>query len=125
MNNSKIKGFFLSFLFIVLLLPMELWAQMTERFPIELNWKGVTKEVLSNDTLLIINLESGSYQGSIPAFVLSKPIYDDAVVAKVELEDVKSVALSEQETEIASKSALASDYVVDAVANTRSLYSNI
>lgn len=115
MNNSKIKGFFLSFLFFVLLLPTELWAQMTERFPIELNWKGVTKEVLSNDTLLIINLESGSYQGSIPAFVLSKPIYDDAVVAKVELEDVKSVALSEQETEIASKSSLASDYVIDAV----------
>ena len=115
MNNSKIKGFFLTFLLFVLLLPTELWAQITSRFPLELGWKGVKKEVILNDTLLIINLESGSYQGVIPTLALSKPIYDDAVEAKVELQNVKSVALSAEEAEIVSKYAFAADYVVDAV----------
>ncbi|MCQ2302341.1 MAG: type IX secretion system sortase PorU [Bacteroidales bacterium] len=115
MNNSKIKGFFFAFLLFVLLLPTELWAQITSRFPLELGWKGVKKEVILNDTLLIIDLESGSYQGVIPTLALSKPIYDDAVEAKVELQNVKSVALSAEEAEIVSKYAFAADYVVDAV----------
>ena len=115
MNRTRKKGFVLLFLLFVLLSPLGLWAQMQSSFPLELNWKGVTAETISNDTLLIIGLESGCYQGAIPTFCISKPIYDDAVEAKVELQNVKSQPLSADELEIASDYSFGSDYEVDAI----------
>ena len=115
MNSTRLKSVFFVLLSYVLLLPMGLWAQMTSRFPLVMNWKGVSTEVLSNDTLLIINLESGCYEGTVPTYVVSKPIYDDAVDAIVELQNVKSTVLSDEELEVASKYAVASDYEIKAV----------
>ena len=115
MNSSRMKGLFLVFLSLVLMSPIGLWAQLKSHFSVELNWKGVTTEIVSNDTLLIINLESGYYQGPIPSYYISKPIYDDAVDAKVELQNVKSVALSVEELEIASKYSFGSDFEIQAL----------
>lgn len=115
MNIARTKGLFLLFMLFVLFFPKGLLAQLESRFPLELKWKGVTKETISNDTLLIINLESGCYQGTMPTYCVSKPIFDDAVVAKVELQNVKSVALTEEEVAIASRESFAADFEINAV----------
>ncbi len=115
MNRMREKGFALLFLFVCLLLPQTLLAQTQSSFPLELKWKGVSAETISNDTLLIINLESGCYQGALPTYVVSKPIYDDQVEAKVELLNVKSEPLQADELEIASRYSFSSEYEISAI----------
>ena len=62
-----------------------------QSFPIELKWKGLVKEIVATDTLLYINLEDGTYDGSMLTFCQSYPIYDHQVKARVELQDVKAL----------------------------------
>lgn len=114
MSSIRAKGFFLTIVLSVLLFPIGLCAQIESRFPLELNWKGVTKEILVNDTLLIIGLESGCYHEAMPTYCVSKPIYDDAVEANVELLQVKTAALSAEEIGIVSECHVAADFEIAA-----------
>ena len=91
-----------------------LLGQMTCRYPIELKWQGVTSECFAEDTLYYIGLESGDYVGCMPMFIQSYRIYDDQVKAKVELEHVKSLPLSDEELQVAHSVSLPSDFEVEA-----------
>ena len=113
----KKTNIFSSFSMLVMLVfaPILLLGQMTSRYPIELKWQGVTKECLADDTLYYMGLESGTYVGLMPVFVQSYRIYDDQVKAKVELEHVKSLPLSDEEMQVASSSVFPADFEVEAI----------
>jgi hypothetical protein len=103
-----------SLLVVLVFVPILLLGQMTSRYPIELKWQGVTKECLADDTLYYMGLESGTYVGSMPMFIQSYRIYDDQVKAKVELEHVKSLPLSDEEMQVAGSSVFPADFDIEA-----------
>lgn len=112
----KKTNIFSSFSLLVVLVfaPILLLGQMTSSYPIELKWQGVTKECLADDTLYYMGLESGTYVGSMPVFIQSYRIYDDQVKAKVELEHVKSLPLSDEEMQVAGSSVFPADFDIEA-----------
>jgi hypothetical protein len=112
----KKTNIFSSFSLLVVLVfaPILLLGQMTSSYPIELKWQGVTKDCLADDTLYYMGLESGTYVGSMPVFIQSYRIYDDQVKAKVELEHVKSLPLSDEEMQVAGSSVFPADFDVEA-----------
>ena len=67
------------------LIPRVLHAQISQSVKVELQWNGVAEFRNGNDTLYYIALEDGNYNGPLPSYNLSLPIYDDAVKATVEL----------------------------------------
>ena len=55
--------FFVFVLSLAYMCPVRLLSQVTSLYPIALKWQGVSKEIMLNDTLLYIRLESGQYEG--------------------------------------------------------------
>jgi len=83
--------------------PFSLMGQVRMSHPIRLQWNGVAEQRLSSYTLSYINLESGVYEGVMPVFLQSFPIYDDRVKVEVQLMDIKAEPLSEAEVKVASR----------------------
>lgn len=102
------------FLVFSLLLAKVALSQMTQQIPLNLKWNGIADERYGGDTLYYIALESAQYDGPMPTFVQSLPIFDDAVKVAVSLNQVTAVPLSDEELEIAEKYAYSPDFVVDA-----------
>ena len=101
------------FLVFTLLLAKAALSQMTQQIPLNLKWNGIVDERYGGDTLYYIALESAQYDGPMPTFVQSLPIYDDAVKVAVSLQQVTTAALSDEELVIAEKYAYSPDFVVD------------
>ena len=110
----KLANLFFFVLFLTVSMPLD--AQITQRFPIELKWLGVMQEQYDGDTINYIALESGCYDGPVPVFVQSFPIFDGAVKVEAVLQDVKTVTLSVEESQIAKRFAYGTDFVVESVA---------
>ena len=95
--------------------PVSLRGQMRIDHPIRLQWNGVATQRLDSDTLFYIDLESGIYEGIMPVSYCSFPIYDDAVSVEVECQNVKAVALSEEEMQVARSFSYSADFMVTAM----------
>ena len=96
-------------------LPVSLKGQVTMSQPVCLQWNGVAEHRSASDTLLYIDLESGVYDGLMPVFCQSFPIYDDAVKVEVKCLNVKAEALTESELKIARNYVYHTDFEVTAV----------
>ena len=96
-------------------MPISLFAQVTSVYPIQLQWNGVGEVRNANDTVSYIGLESAEYEGVMPVFCQSFPIYDDAVKVQVKLSDVKTIQLSPEELQVARKAFYSSDFEVNAL----------
>ena len=92
--------------------PTALFGQVKMSHPIRLQWKGVAEQRLSADTLLYMDLESGVYEGLMPVYYQSFPIYDDAVKVDVELQNVKTEALTEAEMKVIRNTTYGADFEV-------------
>ena len=92
--------------------PTALFGQVKMTHPIRLQWKGVAEQRLSADTLLYMDLESGIYEGLMPVYYQSFPIYDDAVKVDVELQNVKTEALTEAEMKVIRNTTYGADFEV-------------
>ena len=104
-----------SALFLLVLSPVFLFGQWTNRYPIELKWQGVAEERTESDTLYYMALESGAYEDRMPMYCLSYPIYDDQVKAQVELHDVKAAPLSDEEMQVAQSYTYGVDFEACAI----------
>lgn len=102
------------FLVLSLLLAKAAQGQMTQQIPLNLHWNGIAEGHYGGDTLYYIGLESGQYDGPMPTFVQSMPIFDDAVKVAVSLQRVTAAPLSDRELEIAERFSYGTDFVVDA-----------
>ena len=100
--------------FFALISPVSLVAQMVQNYPVQLKWHGVETERHGDDVWSYIALESAEYDGSMPVFCQSFPIYDDAVKVRAELKNVKTSPLSDAELALAQAYAFASDFMVEA-----------
>jgi hypothetical protein len=94
--------------------PLSLLGQVKMSYPIRLQWQGVTEQHIASDTLLYIALESGVYEGVMPVYYQSFPIYDDAVKVEVECLNVKAEVLSSAEMKVAHGYAYNADFEVSA-----------
>ena len=101
--------------FCLALAPLALSAQMRQLVPIALQWEGVEKFHYGADTLYYVALEGGDYSGPMPTFCHSLPIYDNAVNVVVELKDVKTAPLTEEELTIAKDFSYNADFEVNAM----------
>ena len=90
------------------------WGQVRMNHSIRLQWNGVTEQHAASDTLLYIDLESGVYENVMPIFCQSYPIYDDAVNTEVKLLNVKTMALSNEELQVAQSFSYTADFEVTA-----------
>lgn len=97
------------------LAPLAINAQMSQLVPIVLQWNGVEEWHYGTDTLSYISLEDGNYNGPMPTFVHSMPIYDDAVSVTVELKDLKTAPLSAEEMDVAKIFSYAADFEINAI----------
>lgn len=104
----------MSFLVMVLLLSVSAGAQMVQSFPIELKWKGVAPCYHANDSSLYIVLESAQYEGNMPVYVHSMPIFDSRVKVDFDLVDVKTIPLSNEEMRLAEGFACDDEFEVEA-----------
>lgn len=95
--------------------PTALFGQVKMSHPIRLQWKGVAEQRLSADTLLYMDLVSGVYEGLMPVYYQSFPIYDDAVKVDVELQNVKAEALTEAEKKVIRNTTYGADFEVTAI----------
>ena len=95
--------------------PASLRGQVRMSYPVRLQWNGVAEQHIASDTLLIMDLESGVYEGVMPMFCQSYPIYDDAVKVEVELMDVKAETLSMEEMQVAHDFIFNADFEVTAI----------
>jgi hypothetical protein len=100
--------------FLMLLVTTFAHAQLVQRYPINLQWNGVTENQTPYDSLLCISLESGRYDCAMPVFVQSFPIFDDQVSVQVELLEVKTLPLSNEEHQIAKDYAYNADFELEA-----------
>ena len=107
--------FFVFVLSLAYMCPVRLLSQVTSLYPIALKWQGVSKEIMLNDTLLYIRLESGQYEGPLPVYVKTIPIYDDQVEVSISCQDVKTAPLSEEELKVAKPFEFGNDFKVEAV----------
>ena len=103
-----------SALLLLFLAPFGLHAQVSNSYPIELEWRGVAEECTPSDTLLYINLASGVYESLMPVFCTSFPIYDDQVKVEAKLQDVKAIALPDDEMQVAQAFSYNADFEVEA-----------
>ena len=102
-------------LFCFALAPLASKAQMRHLIPLAFQWNGVSEFRYGSDTLLYISLEDGEYNGPMPSFIHTLPIYDDAVSVALELKDVKTAPLSTEEMRVAKDYSYAGDFEVNAV----------
>ena len=117
MNINRTHGNSLFFLFFMLfaLVSTTLKAQLKQQFPVELSWQGVAEERILNDTLLYIALDDAVYNGPMPLYVKSMPIFDDAVKVEVSLQNVKTAPLTLDEMPIAAVFSYGPDFEVKAL----------
>ena len=111
MRNKNIL-FLVVFLFEMACVSM---AQIGDSYPIHLQWNGVMEERNPYDTLSYIGLQSAEYEGAMPVYCQSFPIFDHHVDVKVQLNKVVTTALTPEETQIAKAFSLAQDFEVTAV----------
>ena len=113
--RTKIS-FFLALMAVVMVvfLPFSLQAQMPQTCPITLQWDGVTVERDAYGTKSFIALESAEYEDGMPVFVKSFPIYDDEVIAQVELTGTKTALLSDEEQIVLGDRSYSADFEIDA-----------
>ena len=111
MRNHR---FGLWILLVFALFPMVMKAQSKQRIPIELHWQGVIEEQNGADTLLYIALDEGLYNGPIPLYCKSLPIYDDAVKVEATLLDVKTAQLAPEEIQVAKNCSYNADFQIEA-----------
>lgn len=102
-------------LLLALFGPFTLWGQLKMDYPVSLRWKGVSEWRSSTDTLLILDLEDGDYEGVMPVYCQSFPIFDDAVKVSANCLNVKTLPLSVEEMKVACNFTYGPDFVVDAV----------
>lgn len=95
--------------------PVSASGQVKMSHPIRLQWNGLVEEHVASDTLLYITLESAEYDGVMPVFCQSFPIYDDAVKVDVRLLDVKAALLSDEEMQVARGFSYGADFEANAV----------
>ena len=111
----KIRSKLFRFLLVLAIFtPVPLLGQVKMSHPIRLQWHGVVEQRFSSDTLLYIDLESGDYEGIMPVFLQSFPIYDDAVKVEVACLDVKAEALTEDEMKVARGFSYDTDFELTA-----------
>ena len=103
------------FFFCLTLAPLALKAQMRQLVPLAFQWNGVSEYCFGSDTLVYINLEDGEYNGLMPTFIHTMPIYDDAVDVVLELKDVKTAPLSTEEMRVAKDYSYAADFEINAM----------
>ena len=114
--RNKMRPFFVLVLALLAFMkPISLFAQLTSAYPIQLQWNGVGELRYANDTVLYIGLESAEYEGVMPVYCYSFPIYDDAVSVQVKLSDVKTNPLSKEEIQVAKKFSYSTDFEVNAL----------
>lgn len=89
-------------------------AQIKTTFPVSLKWGGVAEERNSYDTLLYIVLESGNYDGPMPTYMVSLPVFDDQLKVDAALESVESAPLSAEELRIAEHFSYDAEFMVSA-----------
>ena len=112
--RNKIHSFFILLLALLAFgMPISLFAQVSSVYPIQLQWNGVGEVHNANDTVSYIGLESAEYEGVMPVFCQSFPIYDDAVKAQVKLSNVKTMQLSAEELQVARNAFYPSDFEVN------------
>ena len=104
----------LSVMVFAIFSPVGLWGQMRMKHAISLKWNGVTEQRRASDTLIYIDLESGVYEGAMPVMYQSFPIFDDAVKVELECSDVKVVALTEAEMNVARDFDFGNDFEISA-----------
>lgn len=97
------------------LAPMALNAQIRQMVPITLQWNGVLEYRFGTDTLMYVALEDGEYNGLMPTFIQTLPIYDDAVKVTWELMDQKTAPLSAEEMMVAKDYSYAADFEINAI----------
>ena len=100
---------------LAVMAPASLRGQVRMSYSVRLQWNGVAEQHIASDTLLIMDLESGVYEGVMPLFCQSYPIYDDAVKVEVELMDVKAETLSMEEMQVAHDFVFNTDFEVTAM----------
>jgi len=100
---------------LAVMAPASLRGQVRMSYPVRLQWNGVAEQHIASDTLLIMDLESGVYEGVMPMFCQSYPIYDDAVKVEVELMDVKAETLSMEEMQVTQDFVFNTDFEVTAM----------
>ena len=100
---------------LAVMAPASLRGQVRMSYPVRLQWNGVAEQHIASDTLLIMDLESGVYEGVMPLFCQSYPIYDDAVKVEVKLMDVKAETLSMEEMQVAHDFVFNTDFEVTAM----------
>ena len=107
----------MSFFMLVMMVfaPFLLTGQMVNSYPIELKWRGVATECFADDTLVYMSLESGVYEGLIPMYMESYAIYDDEVIVKAQLENVKTQPLAIEERQAVRGLVLDDDFAVEAL----------
>lgn len=111
------SSLFLAVLFLCLacLSPVFVRAQIVSTYPINLQWKGLVEVRNTYDTMSYIALESADYESGMPVFCQSFPIYDSHVEAKVELNKVLTMPLSQDELRLAEAFTFAPDFEVSAI----------
>lgn len=114
-RNKVLSVFVLMLALLTFMKPISLSAQMTSSYPIHLQWNGVGEVRNANDTVLYIGLESAEYEGVMPVYCQSFPIYDDAVKVQVKLSNVKANTLSAEELQVAEKYSYSTDFEVSAM----------
>ena len=95
--------------------PISASGQVKMSHPIHLQWNGWVEEHVASDTLLYMALESAEYDGVMPVFCQSFPMYDDAVKVEARLLDVKVAPLSDEEMRVARDFSYGTDFEVNAV----------
>ena len=114
--RNKMRPFFVVALALLAFMnPISLFAQMTTVYPIQLQWNGVGEVHYANDTIFYIGMESAEYEGVMPVYCQSFPIYDDAVKVKVELSNVKVKSLLAEELQVAKDFFYSTDFEVNAL----------
>ena len=114
--HNRLNSFAVISVFLMLFLsPFCLLGQVNFQHQMELKWHGVAVEPGLGDTLFYINLESGIYESRMPVFCQSFPIYDNQVKVKVEMQNVKSAPLSEEELQVAQSYTYSADFEIDAI----------
>ena len=113
-NKSHIVlvGLVLLFAFFA---PFTLFGQVKMSYSIQMQWNGVVEEHYANDTVFYIGLESGEYEGVMPVYCHSFPIFDNAVKVEMKCLDVKTEVLTFEEMQIAKSFSYDSDFEVNAL----------
>ena len=107
--------FVIGMILCLALAPMALNAQIRQLVPITLQWNGVSEYRFGTDTLMYVALEDGEYNGLMPTFIQTLPIYDDAVKVTWELKDTKTALLSVEELMVAKDYSYTADFEINAI----------